>query len=151
MNEFNFLAPSALVVKSEFVEKNLIIGLYGGGITPTEFTEYMVKITGQTIKEIWNRLKAWVEEDPNRKWILIILGFILSIPTPPPKPYEPEIDAYITYNPLKIVRDPSRESTLLLTLKAGLDAEEGIYRIVAKGAVDGVTYERAFNLKVVGS
>lgn len=61
------------------------------------------------------------------------------------------IDAYITYNPLKIVQDPSRDSTLLLTLKAGLDAEEGTYRIVAKGTVDGVTYERAFNLKVVGS
>ena len=80
VNELNFLIPSALVVKSEIVEKHIIIGFYGGGITPTNFTEYMAKVTGQTMKEIWDMLKAWVKEDPNRIWILMSLGLLLGIP-----------------------------------------------------------------------
>jgi len=59
------------------------------------------------------------------------------------------INVEITYNPLKVVQNPSIESSILVTLKAGPEAEEGNYRIVARGSVDGITYERAFNLKVV--
>ncbi len=80
MEEASFLIPSALVVKSEIVGKDIVIGFYGGGITPTDFTEYMVNLTGQTMKETWDMLKAWVKEDSNRIWILIILGLILCIP-----------------------------------------------------------------------
>jgi len=59
------------------------------------------------------------------------------------------INAEITYNPLKVVQNPSIESSILVTLKAGPEAKEGNYRIVARGSVDGIAYERAFNLKVV--
>ena len=79
MNELDFLIPSALVVRSDIVGKDIIIGFYGSGITPTNFTEYMAKLTGQTIKEIYDMLKAWAEEDPKRKLILILLGLLLSI------------------------------------------------------------------------
>jgi len=61
------------------------------------------------------------------------------------------INVYVTQDPLKIVQNLFRDRTLLVTLKVDLDAKEGIYHIVAKGTVDGVTYERAFNLKVIGS
>ena len=59
------------------------------------------------------------------------------------------INMEITYNPLKVVQNPSIESSILVTLKTGPEAEEGSYRIVAKGSVDGIIYERVFNLKVV--
>ena len=59
------------------------------------------------------------------------------------------INVEITYNPLKVVQNPSIESSILVTLKADPEAKEGNYRIVARGSVDGITYERVFNLKVV--
>jgi len=37
----DFLIPCALVVESHIVGEDIIIGFYGGGITPTGFTEYM--------------------------------------------------------------------------------------------------------------
>ena len=80
MNGFDFLVPSALIVKSEIVASEIIIGFYGGGVTPTDFKEYMAKVTGQTMEETWNVLKAWVKENPINMWILILLGFLLSIP-----------------------------------------------------------------------
>lgn len=79
IKEVDFLIPSALVVKSELVKKRTVIGFYGGGITPTNFGEYMIKLTGQTIKETWDMVKAWVDEDPSRGWILIVLGFLLGL------------------------------------------------------------------------
>ena len=60
------------------------------------------------------------------------------------------INAYVTPDPLKIVQNPCRDKTLLLTLKVDPDVPEGTYRIVAKCTVNGVAYERVFNLKVVG-
>lgn len=80
IRELNFLVPSALVVKSDFIEENIIIGFYGGGITPTDFRKYMAKLTGRTMEETVDILKAWVNEDSNRIWLLILLGLLLSIP-----------------------------------------------------------------------
>lgn len=79
MEEASFLIPSALVIKSEIVGKDIVIGFYGGGITPTDFTEYMANLTGQTMKETWDMVKAWVDEDLSRGWILIVLGFLLGL------------------------------------------------------------------------
>lgn len=79
IKEVDFLIPSALVVKFEIVKKCAVIGFYGGGITPINFNEYMIKLTGQTIKETWDMVKAWVDEDPSRGWILIVLGFLLGL------------------------------------------------------------------------
>jgi len=80
INSVEFLIPNALVVSSEIVGQQTIIGFYGGGITPLDFNEYFAKLTGKTIEEIWDALNAWIEEDPNRKWILVFLGLLIAIP-----------------------------------------------------------------------
>jgi len=75
-----FFVPNALVVQSEIGDHGTIIAFFGGGITPTDFKEYMLKLTGKTLEEIGSFLKSWVKEDPNRSWILIVFGILVMIP-----------------------------------------------------------------------
>lgn len=80
VNGYKFHVPNALVVRSEIADKNTIIGFYGGGITPTDFKEYFAKLSGETIEKIFDAVHRWVEEDPNRVWILVLLGLLVAIP-----------------------------------------------------------------------
>ena len=80
MDNAKFLVPNALVVSSTITGRQTIVGFYGGGITPLDFKEYFEKLTGKTLKEIWDALHAWIEEDPNRIWLLILLGLLMTIP-----------------------------------------------------------------------
>lgn len=80
MKNAKFLVPNALVVSSTITDQQTIVGFYGGGITPLDFNEYFAKLTGKTLKEIWDALHAWIEEDPNRIWLLILLGLLMAIP-----------------------------------------------------------------------
>ena len=80
INSVKFLVPNALVVRSEIAGQQTIIGFFGGGITPTDFTKYFAKLTGKTVGEIRNALDSWIKEDPNRIWLLILLGLLIAIP-----------------------------------------------------------------------
>lgn len=80
VNGDKFLVPNALIVKSEVAEQHTIIGFYGGGITPTDFKEYFVKLTGKTIEKILGTLYSWIEEDPNGIWLAVLLGSLVAIP-----------------------------------------------------------------------
>lgn len=80
INGVKFLVPNALIVRSEIADQQTIIGFFGGGITPTDFSKYLAKLTGKTIGEIWNALDSWVKEDPNRIWLFILLGLLMAIP-----------------------------------------------------------------------
>ena len=80
INGDKFLVPNALIVRSEITEQNTIVGFYGGGITPTDFSKYLIKLTGKTLEEILEGLRSWIEEDPNRIWIVLLLGGIVAIP-----------------------------------------------------------------------
>jgi len=79
IDSVKFLVPNALVVSSEIVGQQTIIGFYGGEITPLDFNEYFAKVTGKTMEEIWDALHAWIKEDPNRKWILVLFGLLIAI------------------------------------------------------------------------
>jgi len=71
IGRIGFMIPSALLVQSSIGGKKTIIGFYAGGITRVDFAEYIMKLTGKTLIQIWELLSGWIKEDPNRKWILI--------------------------------------------------------------------------------
>lgn len=76
-----FHIPTALVVMSKLLGKRLLIGFYGGGITPPDFSEYLAVVTGKTIKEIFDFVINWIKKDPKRKFMLVLLlvctGFLV--------------------------------------------------------------------------
>lgn len=80
MNNIKFRVPNALIVHSEIGEQKTLIGFYGGGITPLDFGKYLLRLTGKTIKELWESLQGWIEEDPRRMLILLILGGLGVMP-----------------------------------------------------------------------
>lgn len=79
INEFDFLVPNALIVKTKIVGSQLIIGFYGGGITPTDFEQYIMELTGEGLGELWVNLSNWVKTHPNAKWLLLFLVAIIII------------------------------------------------------------------------
>lgn len=76
----NFFVPNALVVQSEYTNEGIIVAFFGGGITPTNFREYISKLIGKTMQEIWSVLDSWIREDRSRIWILLLLGSLIAIP-----------------------------------------------------------------------
>lgn len=76
INEFYFLIPNVLIVK--IFGSRLIIGFYGGGIAPTDFEEYIIKLTGQTFNELWEYLSNWFKAHPKAKWWLLPLGVLIT-------------------------------------------------------------------------
>lgn len=75
-----FFVPNALIVQSRIGNGGTIVAFFGGGITPTDFGEYLSKLTGKTIEEIWAVLNSWLKEDRSRVWILVLLGLLIAIP-----------------------------------------------------------------------
>lgn len=81
VDDVKFLVPNALLVQSEILDQQTIIGFFGGGITPTDFSEYFSKMTGKTLRELWNGLTSWIKEDADRFWPLLLLSFlVIGIP-----------------------------------------------------------------------
>jgi len=76
----DFMIPNALISQSKIIGGRTIIGFYGGGIAPTDFGEYVAKLTGKTVQEVWELLSGWFKEDPMRKWILVPLSVFFIIP-----------------------------------------------------------------------
>ena len=75
----DFIIPNALISQSGIIGGRTIIGFYGGGIAPTDFSEYIVKLTGKILQEIWELSSGWFKEDPKRKWILVPLSVFFII------------------------------------------------------------------------
>lgn len=85
LNGLNFHVPCAFLVRSRLIGEEIIVGFYGGRVIPTDFTEYMTKLTGKTMKDVWGILKReiqkveeWVSKDPTRE-LLLIVGIIVGL------------------------------------------------------------------------
>ena len=80
INDGNFRVPNALIVRSEIGRQRTLIGFYGAGIAPPDFGKYLLKLTGKTITQLVESLRGWVEEDPKRIWVLLILAGLGALP-----------------------------------------------------------------------
>lgn len=74
-----FLIPSALIVKATPLRGRLLVGFYGGGITPTNFSEYLTKLTGKSLDEFMTVLTDWIKQNPNKNKFLVLLLVITVI------------------------------------------------------------------------
>ena len=85
LNSLDFHVPCAFLVKSKLIGEEILVGFYGGRVIPTDFTEYMTKLTGKTIEDLWVTIKReiqkfgeWVSEDPTKE-LLLIVGIIVGL------------------------------------------------------------------------